>query len=135
MTPTHQLNQATRRVRNLTLVGYFGILLLLPLWIWWLSPPQLLSQSATTLFWWCPALMPLKGILLNRPFTYAWSGFLAVFYISQAITTLVSSDSEQYLALIELVLAACWFAGASLFSRWRGQELGLELKKVKKQQS
>lgn len=123
------MNVGTRRARNLTLIGYLGILILLPLWIWVLSPPELLSQQATTILWYLPALFPLRGILLNKPFTYAWSGFIAVFYISQAITTLISTEGEQYLALIELILASCWFAGASMFSRWRGIELGLELKK------
>jgi len=120
---------ATRRVRNLTLAGYLGILTLIPSWIWFLSPPELLSQTTATIIWWCPALTALRGLLLSKPYTYAWSGFLAVFYISQSITTLVSSDTEQYLALIELIMASCWFVGATLFSRWRGQELGLEIKK------
>ena len=120
------------RVRNLTLIGYLGILLLIPAWIWLLSPPELLSPIATTIIWWLPALTPCRGLLLNKPYTYAWSGFLAVFYISQAITTMVTSETEQYLALLELILASCWFIGASLFSRWRGQELGLEIKKADK---
>ena len=132
MTNTTNMHLATARAKNLTLAGYFGLLILLPLWIWFLSPPELLSKQATTILWWGPALFPLRGILLNRPFTYAWSGFFAVFYISQAITTLITSDSEQYLALFELILASCWFAGAAMFSRWRGEELGLQLPKRKK---
>ncbi|RLA00440.1 MAG: DUF2069 domain-containing protein [Gammaproteobacteria bacterium] len=129
------MDAATRRARNLTLIGYLGILILLPIWIWFLSPPELLSQKATMIIWWLPALAPIRGLLLNKPFTFAWSGFLAVLYISQAITTLISSDKEQYLALIELLLACCWFAGAAMFSRWRGQELGLEIKKRKSDDS
>ena len=123
------MNFNTRRARNLTLVGYLGTLLLIPLWIWVLSPPTLLSQWTTTLFWFVPLLFPLWGILKNKPFTYAWSGFLAVFYFSQALTTLISSPDEQGLAVIELLLTASWLAGASMFARWRGEELGLELKK------
>jgi len=119
----------TRHARNLTLVGYLGTLILIPLWIWILSPPELLSKSATTILWFSPLLFPLVGILRNKPFTYAWSGFLAVFYLSQALTTLISTPKEQGLATIELLLTACWLAGASMFARWRGQELGLELKK------
>ena len=123
------MNQATRNARNLTLIGYLGLLVLIPAWIWVLSPPKLLSPLSATIIWYVPALFPLRGIILNKPFTFAWSGFLAVFYISQAITSMIASDDEQYLALIELILASCWFAGAALFSRWRGQELGMELKK------
>ena len=130
-----KMELATARARNLTLAGYFGLLILIPVWIWYLSPPELLSKEATTILWWLPALMPLRGIILNRPFTFAWSGFLAVFYISQAITTLIATDNEQYLAMFELILASCWFAGAAMFSRWRGEELGLQLPKRKKSKS
>jgi len=135
MVDSSTMMPATRRARNLTLVGYLGIVLLVPAWIWYLSPPELLSQKAAMVIWWLPALLPLRGILLNKAFTFAWSGFLAVFYISQAITTLVASDNEQYLAFIELILASCWFTGATLFSRWRGQELGLQLKKSNQAES
>ena len=119
------MNSSTRLARNLTLIGYLGILILIPAWIWLLSPPEILSPTTAMIIWWLPALTPVRGIILNKPFTYAWSGFLAVFYISQAITTMVASDNEQYLALIELLLASCWFAGATLFSRWRGQEFNI----------
>ena len=95
------MNTSTRLARNLTLIGYLGILILIPAWIWVLSPPETLSPMTTMIIWWLPALTPLTGIILNKPFTYAWSGFLAVFYISQAITTMIASDNEQYLALIE----------------------------------
>jgi len=117
----------TRRARNFALYGYLGIVVLIPIWIWSLSPPELLSRSTTTLFWWTPALFPLYGIIKGNPFTFAWSGFLAVFYLSQAITTLISNENEQWLALIEIILASSWFIGAAMFARWRGQELGLEL--------
>ena len=86
-------------------------------------------------FWFTPLLFPLWGILKNNPFTYAWSGFLAVFYFSQALTTLIASSEEQGLAVVELLLTASWLAGASMFARWRGQELGLEIRKSKETQS
>jgi uncharacterized membrane protein len=125
------MHNKTRLARNLTLVGYLGTVLLIPTWIWWLAPPEILSQTATTIIWFTPLLLPLWGILSNKPFTYAWSGFLAVLYLSQAITTLVSTPAEQGLALIELILTSLWLAGATMFSRWRGEELGLEIRKAK----
>jgi uncharacterized membrane protein len=125
------LTSSIRHARNACLIGYFSLLIYLPMWIYYLSPPSLLSANSTLLFWWGPMLLPIVGLIKNNPFTYAWSGFLAVFYISQSITTMFSSETEQFYALIELVLASSWFVGASLFSRWRGQQLGLELPKRK----
>lgn len=127
------MNNKTRLARNLTLVGYFGTLILIFSWIWWLSPSTLLTQETATIIWFCPLLLPIVGILKNKPFTYAWSGFLAVLYLSQALTTLISTPAEQGLALIELILTSIWLAGASMFSRWRGEELGLEIRKAKKE--
>ena len=112
---------ATRRARYFTLLGYLDVFLLIPLWICYISPPTLLSQTSTTILWWSPLLMPLRGLILNKPYTFAWSGFLAVLYISQAITTLISSNTEQYLALIELLFASSWFTGAAMCARWRGE--------------
>ena len=126
------MNNKTRLARNLTLVGYFGTLVLVFSWIWWLSPSSLLTQPTVTVIWFCPLLLPIIGIIKNKPFTYAWSGFLAVLYLSQALTTLISTPEEQGLALIELILTSMWLAGASMFSRWRGEELGLEIRKAKK---
>lgn len=126
---TENMKFNTRRARNLTLAGYFGMLILIPLWIWVLSPPTLLSKWSTTVLWFTPLLLPLWGILRNKPFTYAWSGFLAVFYFSQALTTLIATPEEQGLAVVELLLTMSWLAGASMFARWRGEELGLELRK------
>ena len=125
------MKDKTRLARNLTLIGYLGTGILVLAWIWRLAPPTLLSQSSTTILWAGPLLLPLWGILTNKPFTYAWSGFLAVFYLSQAITTLISSPEEQGLAIIEIILTGMWLAGASMFSRWRGEELGLEIRKKK----
>lgn len=127
------MNNKTRSARNLTLVGYFGTLMLILAWIWWLSPSTLLTQETATIIWFCPLLLPIVGILKNKPFTYAWSGFLAVLYLSQALTTLISTPAEQGLALIELILTTMWLAGAAMFSRWRGEELGLEIRKAKKE--
>ena len=127
------MNNKTRLARNLTLVGYFGTLILIFSWIWWLSPSTLLTSETATIIWFCPLLLPIVGILKNKPFTYAWSGFLAVLYLSQALTTLISTPAEQGLALIELILTSMWLAGASMFSRWRGEELGLEIRKAKKE--
>lgn len=126
------MNNKTRLARNLTLVGYFGTLVLVFSWIWWLSPSSLLTQPTATVIWFCPLLLPIIGIIKSKPFTYAWSGFLAVLYLSQALTTLISTPEEQGLALIELILTSMWLAGASMFSRWRGEELGLEIRKAKK---
>ena len=125
------MENKTRLARNLTLMGYLGTLILVFTWIWWLSPPQAISQMTATVVWFVPLLLPIWGIIKSKPFTYAWSGFLAVLYFSQALTTLISTPEEQGLAIVELLLTGLWLSGASMFSRWRGQELGLEIKKVK----
>ena len=126
------MENKTRTARNLTLIGYIGTMILVINWIWWLAPQSAVSQLTATIIWFCPLLLPIWGILKSNPFTYAWSGFLAVLYLSQALTTLISTPQEQGLAIVELILTSLWLAGATMFSRWRGQELKLEIPKFKK---
>ena len=76
-----------RRARILALCGYFGLLLLLPLWYGWLSPSQL-PLGLVLGFLLVPLLFPLRGLLQGRPYTYAWATFLALFYVVNSGTAL-----------------------------------------------
>lgn len=111
-----------RRVRILALCGYFGLLLLLPLWYAWLSPPQLPLGLALGILM-LPLLFPLRGLLQGRPYTYAWSSFLALFYFIHAVVELYSTPEDRYLALLELLLSLAFYIGAVMYARLGGREL------------
>jgi len=122
----------TQHFKLLSRIGYFGLLVLVPVWHLWLSPPALsINPWLITAIWFVPLLFPLKGIIQGNPYTYAWCGFLALFYLMHAIVILISEPTEILLASIELVLTSLFLTGNIYFAKYRGRELGLSIRKKK----
>jgi len=122
----------THHYQLMAKTGYFGLLILIPLWHLWLSPSLLgINPWFVTAIWFIPLLFPLKGILRGSPYTYAWSGFLALFYLLHSIVILFSSDGETMLASIELALTISFLIGNIYFAKYRGRELGLSIRSKK----
>ncbi len=111
-----------RRARIFALCGYFGLLLLFPLWYGWLSPTELPLLLVLGLLM-GPLLFPLHGLYYGRPYTYAWSSFLALFYFIHAVVELYSTPEDRYLALLELLLSLSFYIGSVVYARLGGREL------------
>lgn len=121
----------TQSYKKLALIGYFGLLIFMPLWLVVLSPSSLGIPLALVLFV-LPLLFPLKGLLAGNPYTYAWSNFIVMLYFLHSLTTLWVSADERIWAAIELVFASLMFFGGTYYAKYRGQELGLSIRKPKK---
>ncbi len=115
-----------RRARTIALGGYFGLLLLLPLWYALLSPPQLPLGLVLGLLV-LPLLFPLRGLLQGRPYTYAWASFLSLIYFIHAVVELYSTPRDRHLALLELLLSLAFYFGCVMFARLGGRELKKQL--------
>jgi len=112
--------------------GYFGLLILVPLWHLYLSPPALaISPWLVTSVWLIPLLFPIKGILQGNPYTYAWSGFIALIYVMHACVVMMGETGERGLATLELILASLFLFGNIYFAKYQGQALGLSIRKKK----
>lgn len=105
---------------TITLLGYFGIMLLLLAWYGWLSPPGLLQPAVVIVLLTLPLFAALRGILHARRYTITWSLFLALFYMSHGIVETWSMDQARWLPLTEIVLSLCWLSGGILFVRASG---------------
>lgn len=103
--------------KALALTGYFGTFILIVAWYGWLSPPAGLPTIYPLLALGAPLLLPLRGLLHGRAYTYGWSLFLALGYASHALIEVVSTPSDRSLALIELTLVTLWFVGAICYVR------------------
>jgi len=120
--------------QRLAQCGYFGLLILVPIWHLYLSPPTLaISPWLVTFIWFVPLLFPLKGILQANPYTYAWSAFISLIYIMHACVIIMANDHELWLAVIELILSSVFLAGTIYFAKYRGIELGLSIRKKKEE--
>jgi uncharacterized membrane protein len=107
----------TRLFYALTLIGFFGIMLLLPAWYGWLAPPTVVSPSVAILALGLPLFAPLRGLLHARSYTVAWSLFLSLLYFTHGCVEAYSAAEARWLALLEIALSLCWLGGGIAFIR------------------
>ncbi|WP_286267158.1 DUF2069 domain-containing protein [Thalassotalea atypica] len=120
---------ATSTYRRIAKIGYFGLLILMPLWLFVINPGSLSPLLSFGLFI-LPLLLPMRGIILGKPYTYAWANFVVLIYFLHSLTTLWVNPEETFLASLEFVLSALMFFGATYYAKFRGKELGLGIKKL-----
>ncbi len=123
---------STENLRKIALFGYFSLLFFMPLWLLVLSPSDSLSTSTTLILFTLPLLFPLKGLLQGNPYTYAWANFIVLIYFLHSLTTLWVLPSDLPWAILELIFASAMFLGCSYYAKYKGQELGLSIRKPKK---
>jgi uncharacterized membrane protein len=121
----------TNNYKRIALAGYFSLLIFMPLWLIFLSPSESLSIPTALLIFTLPLLFPLKGMLQGNPFTYAWSNFIVLIYFLHSLTTLWVLPADRIWAILELIFASTMFFGATYYAKFRGQELGLSIRKKK----
>jgi uncharacterized membrane protein len=122
----------TRRFLLLGQLGFGLLFMLIPLSVLWLNPPKLGSQWVLLALLWGPLWFPLLGIIRGKAYTFAWANFIVMIYFVHSLTNLwVSSDLALLLAVIELLASCLMFAGCTYYAKFRGQELGLKIPKLK----
>ncbi|MCK8046505.1 DUF2069 domain-containing protein [Shewanella sp. 1CM18E] len=110
--------------------GYVALVMMLGAWF----VQQGLTGEYSMLFsllWIVPLLLPLKGILTGKPYTYAWASFILCLYMLHALTLVYVTETDTLFAVIETLLIGCLLIGFPFYARIRGRELGLGLKKKK----
>lgn len=111
--------------RAAALLGYFGLLLLLMVWIIWLTPASSvhLPKSLSLLLLVGPLMFPLRGMLHGRAYTHAWVSFLALFYLFLGVTEAWSSSEQRLLPGLEILFSTLLYFGAMFYARLRGKQL------------
>lgn len=122
---------STEQLKIMTLFGYFSLLIFMPVWLIFITEDSALSIPLTLAMFTLPLLFPLKGLIQGNPYTYAWSNFVVMIYFLHSLTTLWVSADEKHWALLEFILAAIMFVAGSYYAKYRGQELGLSIRKKK----
>ena len=120
-------------LRTITLIGYFGLLILMPVWLIWLNPSQGISTKVSLAIFWLPLLFPMRGLLKGTPYTYAWANFMVMLNFLHGLTTLWVIPEDIPFAVLELIFATMMFIGGTYYARHKGRELGLKLPKLKDQ--
>ncbi|CAM4155128.1 DUF2069 domain-containing protein [Pseudoalteromonas byunsanensis] len=117
--------------QRLALFGYVGLLLLMPIWLFILVPREGYSNGFIFVVYILPLLLPLKGIIQDKPYTYAWANFIVMIYFIHGLSLLWVAPDELVWVILELVFATSMFVGCTYYARHRGQELGLRIRKLK----
>ncbi len=124
-------SKKTQRLKNITLLSYFSLLIYMPIWLLVINPSQGLSPWLSFVMFTLPLLFPLRGLVKGDPYTYAWANFIVMLYFLHALTTLWVSSEDLIWASLELFFATTMFLAGTYFAKYRGQELGLSIRKPK----
>jgi uncharacterized membrane protein len=105
--------------RKLTLVGYFGLLLLIVNWFSWLAPTTQVPRSLVLAGLCIPLLFPLRGIIHARRYTHQWVGFLSMLYFIIGVDVWYYHHAlEQFLGMLMVVLSLLLMVGSSMYARY-----------------
>ena len=106
----------------LTLSGYFALLVLLIAWHGFIFPAA--KQPWLILgFIIAPLLFPFKGLLNEKPYTYAWTSFVILLYFIHGIVEAWANETERVFAIIEIYLSVQVYIGAIYYARLQGRKL------------
>ncbi len=123
----------TKRFQRFALTGYIGLLILMPIWLFLIAPREGHSNAFIFVVYIVPLLLPLKGIIQDKPYTYAWANFIVMFYFIHGFTLLWVAQDQLIWVLLELTFASLMFIGCTYYARHCGQELGLKIRKLKEE--
>ena len=101
-----------------TLVGYFGLMILLLNWYTWISPPLLVPRAMLLIVLLVPLLFPMRGLLHARAYTHAWTSFLALGYFALGIDIVYTSPADRLLGVLQIVFSVLLFFGCVYFPRY-----------------
>ncbi len=65
-----------------------------------------------------PLLLPYKGLISDRLYTYQWTGFLCLFYFSVGISELVANPELKTYAYLSTVFSTVLFVSSIYYSRY-----------------
>ncbi len=106
--------------RFLALACHLGLLALLFTWAVWAPSPHY-PVALVLLVSVGPLLLPLRGLLHARPYTHAWTAFLALYYFVIAVDDIAGATAPRGLAWAELALSVGLFSGCVVYARLEGR--------------
>lgn len=82
---------------------------------WWLSSDARLLLAGIL---GAPLLLPLRGLLRDRLYTYKWTGFLTLFYFVIGVSEAFSNPQLRSYAIICTAGSVILFLSSVYYSRW-----------------
>lgn len=111
--------------RWLTLIGYFGLIILIFVWNLWVEPRPDEQMSLTLILQMGPLLFALRGLLNGKLYTHAWAMYLALFYFIIGVWFAGDQSTRPY-GIIFSSLSMIFFIGTVFYTRFQGKAEQLE---------
>ncbi len=105
----------------MALTGYFGLIILNLTWFTVISPAVNVPKSYILAVMLIPLLFPLRGLLNGKPYTYAWSSFLTLFYFFIGVDFAYNNIDDKLYGYLQIVFSILMFIGAIFYSRFATQ--------------
>lgn len=98
-----------------SLISIAGLILAqLGLLVWLVNEYRILIACILTL----PLLLPVKGLLNDRRYTYKWVGFLTLLYMGIGISESFSNPQLRIYSILTIAFSAALFVSSVYFSRY-----------------
>jgi uncharacterized membrane protein len=105
-------------LKLVSLISIFGLILSqLGLLLWLSDDFKLMLVPLLSL----PLLLPLKGLLTDRRYTYKWIGFLTLFYMGIGISESFSNPELRSYSLLTIFFSTALFISSVYYSRYLRQ--------------
>jgi len=104
------------RLRWAAVVSLLGLIVLSLLWERWLAPIR--PGGSWLMLKAIPLLLPLRGLLHGKRYTYQWSSLLILAYLTEGLVRATSdTGTSQILAVVEVILSSIYFVSVLMFCR------------------
>lgn len=113
------------RTAHLTVLAAWAVLLVSTVaWWGWLAPPSPLPRALAILLFGGPLLLPMRGLLHDRPRSYFWFNLILLPYFAAAIAALWVAGGAHPVAALQLAATLVGFTAAFLRTRPRAPTAG-----------
>lgn len=65
-----------------------------------------------------PLLLPLKGLIQDRRYTYKWTGFLTLLYFCIGISEAFANPEHRLYSLLSILFSVTLYLGSIYYSRY-----------------
>lgn len=106
-----------RFAQNLALTGYFSLLIVLMINVTWLIPSRHFPTALVLIVIAGPLLLPMRGLLNNKTYTYQWASFLTLAYFAHGISEMSAYPDIWYAGLFEVITSVIMYLGCVMYAR------------------
>lgn len=114
MDSASQLQIKLTRLRWAAVLSLLALIILSLLWERWLAPIR--PGGSWLMLKAVPLLLPLRGLLNGKRYSYQWSSLLILAYLTEGLVRATSdTGTSQLLAVLEASLSGIYFVSVLLF--------------------